>query len=70
MIREDIQQPAQNSNKKANDYLDAEKVVASLRCKGVEVTVEQADEILKFLRKLANISVSNYLRKQPPSNQK
>ena len=39
------------------------KVKEMLRKKGKEVTIEQAAAILDFLRKLANIAVSNYLKK-------
>lgn len=35
-----------------------------LREEGLEVTLEQAAEILVFLRKLANIAVSNYIKKR------
>jgi hypothetical protein len=70
MIRESKQRPqVSNGSAKAclkhRDRLDAKKVVEDLRCKGVEVTAEQAEAILKILRKLANITVSNYLRRPP-----
>lgn len=41
--------------------LEPEKVVEMLRLKGVFLTLEQAKLILDFLRKIANISVSQYL---------
>jgi hypothetical protein len=44
------------------ERLNPEKVVAMLKEKGVEVSVDQATSILKFLRKLANIVVAQYLR--------
>ena len=44
------------------EKLSPEKVVAMLKEKGVEVSVEQAASILKFLRKLANIVVAQYLK--------
>lgn len=40
-----------------------EKALAMLRAEGLDVTLEQAKNILEFLRKLANITVSKYLRK-------
>ena len=39
-----------------------EKVMAMLKEQCVEVSVEQAASILKFLRKLANIVVAQYLK--------
>jgi hypothetical protein len=33
-----------------------------LRTEGIDLTLEQAEEDLGFLRKLANIAVSKYLR--------
>jgi hypothetical protein len=44
------------------EKLKPEKVVAMLKEKGVEVSVDQAASILKFLRKLANIVVAQYLK--------
>ncbi|MEX2234145.1 MAG: hypothetical protein WD824_18405 [Cyclobacteriaceae bacterium] len=44
------------------EKLNPEKVAAMLKEKGVEVSVEQAASILKFLRKLANIVVAQYLK--------
>jgi|JI8StandDraft_2_1071088.scaffolds.fasta_scaffold880091_1 hypothetical protein len=43
------------------EKLKPERVVAMLKEKGVEVSVEEATLILKFLRKMANIVVSQYL---------
>ncbi len=40
-----------------------ENAVEMLRKCGIEVTVEQAKIILELLNKLANIAVSQYLRK-------
>jgi hypothetical protein len=45
------------------DKLQPEKAVEILRQHGVEVTVEQARLILEFLRKLADIAVTQYLKK-------
>ncbi len=43
------------------EKIQPEKVVEILRQKGVEVTFEQAKLILAFLRKLADIAVTQYL---------
>ena len=43
------------------EKLKPEKVVEMLKAKGTEVSIEQATVILKFLRKLADIVVSQYL---------
>jgi len=42
--------------------LTPEKARQILKADGMEITLEQAREILFFLRKLANIAVSNHLR--------
>jgi hypothetical protein len=44
------------------EKIQPEKVVEMLRQKGVEVTLEQARLILEFLRKLADITVTKYLK--------
>ena len=44
------------------EKIQPEKVVEILRQKGVEVTLEQARLILEFLRKLADITVTQYLK--------
>ena len=51
------------------EKLNADRVMEALRCKGVELTAEQAGAILKLLRKLADITVSNYLRNPPQAKQ-
>ena len=43
------------------EKIQPEKVVEILRQKGVEVTLEEAKLILDFLRKLADIAVTQYL---------
>ena len=43
------------------EKIQPEKVVEILRQKGVEVTLEEAKLILEFLRKLADITVTQYL---------
>lgn len=45
------------------DRLQPDKAVEMLRQHGVEVTVEQAKLILEFLRKLAEIAVTQYLNR-------
>lgn len=40
-----------------------EKALEMLKKEGLDITLEQAGTILEFLRKLANIAVSKYLRK-------
>ena len=44
------------------EKIQPEKVMEMLRQKGVEVTLEQARLILEFLRKLADITVTQYLK--------
>lgn len=39
-----------------------QKALEMLRTEGMDLTLEQAEEDLGFLRKLANIAVSKYLR--------
>ena len=41
-----------------------EKAMEMLRAEGLDLTLEQAKNILEFLRKLANITVTKYLRKR------
>lgn len=45
------------------EKIEPEKVIELLRHKGVEVTLEQAKLILFFLQKLANIAVTQYLKR-------
>ncbi len=45
------------------EKLKPEQAVELLRKKGIEVSLEQAGVILDFLRLLANILVSQYLKK-------
>lgn len=44
------------------DRLRAEQVLKMLREEGMDITLEQSRLILEFLRKLASITVSNYLK--------
>lgn len=50
------------SDDNAKGKLDAEQVLKMLEAEGMDVTVEQAQLILDFLRTLAAITVSNYLK--------
>jgi len=45
------------------EKIQPEKVVEMLRQQGVEVTLVQAKIILAFLRKLADIAVTQYLKR-------
>jgi hypothetical protein len=45
------------------ERLTPQKVQEMLAGRGTIVTIEQAAAILEFLRKLANIAVSNHLQK-------
>jgi hypothetical protein len=45
------------------EKLTPQKVQEMLRQRGTTVTLEQAAAILNFIRKLASIAVSNYLKK-------
>lgn len=51
----------QLSNSDKAPRLTPEKVVKMLKEKGTIVTIAQAEEILNFMNKMANIAVSNYL---------
>jgi hypothetical protein len=44
--------------------ITAEKALKMLQKEGLNVTLEQAGSILDFLRKLANIAVSKYLKRK------
>jgi protein-tyrosine-phosphatase len=46
------------------EKLNAEKAVAILRKQGVDISVEQAAQMLELLRKFANIIVSQHLESQ------
>jgi protein-tyrosine-phosphatase len=47
--------------------LKPEKAVEMLRERGVDISVEQAAQILELLRKFANIVISQHLEGQKPS---
>lgn len=46
-----------------NSRLTPEKALHMLRSEGLDVTIEQAEEILYFLRIIANIAVLKHLNK-------
>lgn len=46
------------------EKLKPEKVAEMLRERGVDISVEQAAQLLELLRKFANIVVSQYLESQ------
>ena len=47
-----------------NLKLTPEKALQILKSEGLDVTIEQAEEILYFLRIIANIAVLKYLNKR------
>lgn len=51
-----------SNDKYAKGKLSAEQVLKMLRKEGMNVTLEQAQMILEFLRKLANMTVSNFFK--------
>ncbi len=46
------------------EKLKPEKALEMLRKKGVDISLEQAAQVLELLRKFANIMVSQYLERQ------
>lgn len=48
----------------SNSKLTTEKALQMLRSEGLDVTFEQAEEILYFLRIIANIAVLKHLNKR------
>lgn len=53
----------ENDERNEGGKMTAEKTLKILKDEGVEVTLEQAEKILAFLRLLANLAVSKYLNK-------
>ncbi|WP_127341001.1 hypothetical protein [Flavobacterium] len=55
-------------NKEVNEEVNEkrritpERAMEMLRSEGLDITLEQAKDILDFLRKLANITVTKYLK--------
>lgn len=54
----------EKDEKNEGGKMTAEKTLKMLKDEGVEVTIEQAEMILEFLRKLANMAVYNYLNEK------
>ena len=53
-----------NDDENEQGKMTDERTLKMLKDEGVEVTLEQARLILEFLRKLASITVSNYLKRK------
>jgi len=53
----------ENDERNEGGKMTAEKTLKMLKDEGIEVTLEQAEKILHFLRLLANLAVSKYLSK-------
>lgn len=49
------------SDIEVNTKLTAEKAFKMLKQEGVEITLEETEKILEFLRELANIAVSKHI---------
>jgi hypothetical protein len=54
----------ENEKRTTNGRISPEKAWQLLKKGGLDVTLEQAQEILNFLRKIANVTVSNYLKRK------
>jgi hypothetical protein len=50
-----------NDDENEKGKLSAEQAVKMLKKENIDITIEQAGLILVFLRKLANLTISNYL---------
>jgi hypothetical protein len=53
-----------NDNENERGKLTAEQAVKMLKKENVDITLDQAGLILEFLRKLANLTISNYLNQK------
>lgn len=53
----------ENDERNEGGKMTAEKILKMLKDEGIEVTLEQAEKILDFLRLLANLAVSKYFSK-------
>lgn len=53
-----------NDNENEKGKLSAEQAVKMLKKENVVVTLDQARQILEFLRKLANLTISNHLNQK------
>jgi hypothetical protein len=54
----------ENEQADENGKITAEKAMKMLKSEGLDLTLEQSGKVLELLRKMANIAVSNYLRKK------
>jgi hypothetical protein len=54
----------ENAEEDDKGKITPEKALKMLNAEGLNLTLEQAKEVLEFLRKLANIAVSKYLRRR------
>lgn len=48
--------------------ITTKKAIKMLKKEGMKVTIEEAEQILVFLRKIANIAVSKYLKDSESKN--
>ena len=53
-----------NGQADGDGKITAEKAMRMLKSEGLDLTLEQSGKVLELLRKMANIVVSNYLRKK------
>jgi hypothetical protein len=51
----------ENDDEKARGKITPEKAMQMLNSEGMTVTLEEATEILLFLRKMAHVAVSKFL---------
>ncbi|MRX67057.1 Protein of unknown function [Flavobacterium resistens] len=58
----------ENDERNEKGRITAEETLKMLKDEGVDVTLEQAGMILEFLRKMGNMTVSNYLNKKDEKN--
>lgn len=54
----------ENDEKNEKGRLTAEQAVKMLKEENIDITLDQAGLILEFLRKLANLTISNYLNQK------
>ena len=54
----------ENDEEKAKGKISPERAMKILHSEGLYVSIEEAKAILDFLKKLANITVANYLRRK------
>ncbi len=50
------------------EQITTKKAIKMLKKEGMKVTTEEAEQILVFLRKLANIAVTSYLKNNESKN--